>query len=508
MAAASGVRLLLQEAAAAGVLGDRVDLTEVGTPLAEATVGKAAGRRFRALLIKSGWSGNGRYYGEEMLRRDGPKAFPVGAQMMSDHPSAQDKADRPEGTITKIMSTIESTPTWDAKAGGLVADVAVVPHFESVLTEDFAKKIALSIRATGMGEHGEAEGRKGLIVNSLDEGGTVDWVTVAGAGGKVLSLLESARPVPLHEGHGMTANDLSSALSDAVRVAYPQDDVWAYVQDYSDEFVIYRVSGRHREPCLNQQTYAVDAAGTATLTGRPVEVNVRTVYVPCLTDVTEATPPSPPPTVPVTESIPTPKGGVVTTPEPTGAPPTGAPASTTAPARLDTVEAANRKVAELTRQLTEARTDAEAIANDRLARVAAEEALDTERLDNARLRAVESVRSITQTALNESGLPACTFPRVLAAVTGPEGAFIPLTEARSVDSTPLKASIESQIKSMQIFVNDVAEALGAGGRVVGLGATSGAATDLTEAQVVERRKARYIRQGMSPDAALIAAKGR
>ncbi|MCP9947269.1 hypothetical protein LUX33_01495 [Actinomadura madurae] len=86
-----------------------------------------------------------------------------------------------------------SDPVWDEAEGGLVADVQVFPQWHELLNPTFAEHVGLSIRATGVAEHGEAEGREGPIVKSLNEGISVDWVTRAGAGGRVLELIESAR---------------------------------------------------------------------------------------------------------------------------------------------------------------------------------------------------------------------------------------------------------------------------------------------------------------------------
>jgi len=46
----------------------------------------------------------------------------------------------------------------------------------------------VSIRAMGKANPGEAEGRKGSVVESLTHARSVDFVTFAGAGGAVESL--------------------------------------------------------------------------------------------------------------------------------------------------------------------------------------------------------------------------------------------------------------------------------------------------------------------------------
>lgn len=519
----------------------RLDFTERVIPLSEASTGPVKGRRFEALLIKAGWSLNNRYYSEAMLKEYGPAAFPAGALGEADHPSYADRENRPEGSIKNTVSVLATDARWDPAQGGLVAEVEVFPQHENLLNERFARAIGLSIRAGGTGEHGKVGGREGLIVTSLDEGGTVDWVTHPGAGGRVLQLLESA-PV-LHEGHGMTANDLRRSLQDAVDDVYDNRcGAWAWVSDYSDDFVIYSLSGREVDDGLYRQAYTVDTAGSAALTGDATKVNVRTDYVPVLTDgdVNESTGPAAPPAPaeePVTESTPvvdapptvtvdrallaeavaqamrttsttqpiTPlKEAVVTTPEPTGAPPTGA---STTPSPIDSLESARRRERELERQLTEARAEAEAKANDRLARVEAERSLEEARTQIARMSALETARSVTTSALNESALPDCVYSRVIASVAGHEGQAVPLTESRTVNTDALKESVATAIKSWEVLVGQILESAGLDGRVKGLGAPK-PGTDLTESQFEERAKARFMKQGMTEAMAATAAAGR
>ena len=57
--------------------------------------------------------------------------------------------------------------------------------------EDFVKAIGVSMRAYADTTVGEAEGRKGTIITALLEAASVDFVTKAGRGGRVLSVLES-----------------------------------------------------------------------------------------------------------------------------------------------------------------------------------------------------------------------------------------------------------------------------------------------------------------------------
>lgn len=145
-------------------------------------------------VIAPGWGSSG-YYSEEVLRRDGPKAWPSGTHMNLDHATESEMRERPEGSVKDLAAVLISTPTYqeNGKAGpGLYARAAVLPtHRETI--EALAPYIGVSIRARGKFESGEADGRKGHIIKSITAGESVDFVTKPGAGGKVLALMESLR---------------------------------------------------------------------------------------------------------------------------------------------------------------------------------------------------------------------------------------------------------------------------------------------------------------------------
>lgn len=145
-------------------------------------------------VIKPGWGASG-WYSEEVLRRDGPTAFPPGTHMHLDHATERERRERPEGSIKDLAAVLVSTPAYqeNGKAGpGLYARAAVLPtHRETI--EALAPYIGVSIRASGKYQEGEAEGRKGQIIKSIYAGESIDFVTKPGAGGKVLALMESLR---------------------------------------------------------------------------------------------------------------------------------------------------------------------------------------------------------------------------------------------------------------------------------------------------------------------------
>lgn len=135
------------------------ELSEAFGSLADVQRGPTDKRRFKTLLIKEGWGSSG-YYSAAVLKRDGPSCWPKGTFQFLDHPTVEEQAVRPEGSVRNLASVTVSHPVWDDVERGLVAEVEVFPQWADLLNEEYAKAIGLSIRATGTVEYGEAEGRK------------------------------------------------------------------------------------------------------------------------------------------------------------------------------------------------------------------------------------------------------------------------------------------------------------------------------------------------------------
>lgn len=146
-------------------------------------------------VIEPGWGSSG-YYPAEVLERDGPALFRAGTQMFWNHQTMSEEAERPEGSLHDLAAVLVSDSRYEADgiAGpGLYADARVFEGFRGAVDE-LAPYIGVSIRARGTAATGEAEGRRGRIVQSIDEVRSVDFVTKPGAGGRILEMFEAARP--------------------------------------------------------------------------------------------------------------------------------------------------------------------------------------------------------------------------------------------------------------------------------------------------------------------------
>lgn len=486
----------------------------------------ASGSRIAVQLITPGWGSSGYYSAGVLAEAATARVFPAGTHMFLDHPTAQEAADRPERSVRDLAAILTTDATVDPVTGGLVAEARIFGPFVPVIAE-MADAIGVSIRASGSGSLGEAEGRRGLIIDRLDEGLSVDFVTAAGRGGKVLALLESARATlaesgsigqwiesRLHlaltqiaddmygdgrltreeritlssavgdalqtwttritadapqlfdrgvydaptatavaEAAGVTANDLSHALADAVDDTYGADCSYAWVRDNTDDWVVFELSGdKAPQRGTFQQTFVLNDDGTTTLTGTPVEVAVRTTYVPV------------------------------------GDPP---------PAPTTTQESEEDTMPELSE------------AEVRELREAAERATTTQQ-ENADLRAQiaeanarTAASPIVDRLLTASDLPAACHATVRETALR----TVPLVESTStLDEAALETTVTAVIEAERTKVAAIAESLGAG-KPRGFGAApvreDGAdadhKTNLTEA---------LTRLGSTPEAAKLAVHGR
>ncbi len=147
------------------------------------------GNKWRVKVIESGWGSSG-YYPATMLAAYGPAVFKKGTKVFMNHPSMSESSDRPERDVHQLAGKLASDAVF--QEGALYADVEFYSHYAPIIRE-MAEDVGLSIHAFGEANVGEAEGRTGPIIETLvaDPLTSVDVVTVAGAGGKFLTLLES-----------------------------------------------------------------------------------------------------------------------------------------------------------------------------------------------------------------------------------------------------------------------------------------------------------------------------
>jgi len=144
-------------------------------------------------IIQPGWGSSG-YYSETLLKSSAGK-YKAGTLMFWDHPTESEEHDRPERSLRDLAGVLASDGVYkeDGKAGpGIYALCKPFPEFKGNI-EAMGKYIGLSHRAMGTRKMGEAEGKKGSIIENIAQVASVDFVTVPGAGGQVVQLFESAK---------------------------------------------------------------------------------------------------------------------------------------------------------------------------------------------------------------------------------------------------------------------------------------------------------------------------
>lgn len=408
---------------------DRHPLTEAGT--VTLTENEGAGTAL-VTLITPGTGSSGEYSAEVLESAASEGVFAAGTHMYLDHPTP---GERPERSLDRLAGVLTEAATWDGEK--LTAPAKIYPRFRTMLAE-MQDAIGVSIRAGGVVESG--------VVKSIGPVASVDFVTKAGRGGS-FALVESA---VLLEGHGMTANDLSQAISDAVRETYGGDQVYTWVRDYTDEWAVFSVESP--DACeLWQQTYTV-ADGEVTLTGDKVEVREVTTFVPAAPESASTG---------VAESENTPIHDAIASTK-TPAIEAGQPATDPVPAPT-TTDSLEETMSDLTEAEVQTLRDAAAA----LPTVTAER--DEARAELAAHVRRDAARPLIAAGLAEANLPA----RVTARLTESVLADLPTTADGALDEDALKTRLGEAIEAATAELTEALTAAGAAtGRVHGLGTST------------------------------------
>jgi len=253
------------------------ELQEQGVILTE---GARAGR-LNVQIITPGWGSSG-YYSADVLEqasRDG--IFHAGTHMYLDHPTVDEQETRPNRSVKDLAAVLTEDAKWTGSA--LVAQVRTFGPYRDAVAE-MADAIGVSIRADAEVAEGEAEGKRGVVVEKLTNGRSIDFVTAAGRGGRILQVLESAREAVNASAvsHGVeeaTVNDTRELLDRTLSEKFGGKDTHIWVRDFDDSTVWYEKSSRDGSYATFQAGYTATET-TAQIKGDPVKVRARTSYVP------------------------------------------------------------------------------------------------------------------------------------------------------------------------------------------------------------------------------------
>ena len=140
-------------------------------------------------IIQPGWGSSG-YYPSDVLKKAAEEGIFDNAHMHWDHIAT---GERPERSLDRMTGTVIEGSV-EHRSDGVYGNAYVFPHWLGAV-ESMRDHIGLSIVGKGKAAYGEAEGKQGPIFESL-EIKDVDFVTRAGAGGKIIKRFAEAQEQP------------------------------------------------------------------------------------------------------------------------------------------------------------------------------------------------------------------------------------------------------------------------------------------------------------------------
>jgi hypothetical protein len=171
---------------------------EETTVISEAAI-KGSGPTFRMKLIAPGKGSMGYYTVESLKQAAADKIFHKGLQNFFDHPTEDETERSGTGSTLKLASVLESDAVYEedgVDGPGLYADVKAFADTKPFLVERW-KNIGNSIRAAVVRSKEKLEGVP--IVNRFAKALSVDYVSMPGAGGKLVTLYESFKADSQHQ---------------------------------------------------------------------------------------------------------------------------------------------------------------------------------------------------------------------------------------------------------------------------------------------------------------------
>lgn len=176
-------------------------------------VANAVGSRYRVRLIEGDKLGSTGYYPAAMLRRDGPKVFVKGTPMYLDHQTPEMKRLQPNGSVTTYAGELAEDAVYEND--GLYADIEVFEH-QRPLIKSLKDKIGISIRGRGESIKESIGGQLVPVFQNLLMAHSADFVVKAGAGGKIVQILESALEAETASEEETEEQDMSKEILDAI----------------------------------------------------------------------------------------------------------------------------------------------------------------------------------------------------------------------------------------------------------------------------------------------------
>jgi len=185
----------------------------------------ALNKTVKVVLIKPGWSQNGRYYSRDVLA----KAAPLfeGVKAYANHPTREQLQRGDSRSVLDI--TGDYTNVQVREDGALVAERHVFGAAGEAIwplivrsVETKRPTIGISINAAGRLKEGEAEDRKGSVVEDISKANSADDVDAPAAGGEFTTLLMSTDSLTQDLLDTMTYEEFITARPDFIETIRKQ----------------------------------------------------------------------------------------------------------------------------------------------------------------------------------------------------------------------------------------------------------------------------------------------
>jgi hypothetical protein len=194
---------------------DDMDLLE------EAALGdELTGRKWKVRLIEGDKLGSTAYYPAETLLRDGPRIFRKGTPMYLNHQTAEERINRPFGSVQEFAGELAEDAYYDGD--GLYANIEVFEHHAPMI-KGLRDKIGISIRATARTVTETINGKSVPVAKELIKARSADFVVKAGAGGKLVTILESAIDTEENSSvkeEGLVMDEATKELLEGLKAAF------------------------------------------------------------------------------------------------------------------------------------------------------------------------------------------------------------------------------------------------------------------------------------------------
>ena len=148
------------------------------------------GTIFTALITEG--QGTSAFYHAHQIKRDTPLF--EGAHCYLDHPTTTEQVTRPERSVRDLAAVVHNPRYLEAgpEGPGAYGDVEVLAPWRPYI-EEIAPHIGMSIRASGTTKVENIGGKNTVVAERFTAVRSVDFVTKAGRGGKLVPMTESAR---------------------------------------------------------------------------------------------------------------------------------------------------------------------------------------------------------------------------------------------------------------------------------------------------------------------------